>query len=366
MFPPSLPHVFIRWLTLPGDVVYDPFCGRGTTPLEACLQGRIGVGSDASPLAVALTRPKLRMPSAAVVHRRLDELRRTAREHGSSDVPPQIRMLFNRLVLRRLLWLRSALEPRRAVDDFLRAVLLGGLHANANVDGVPRGLTIAMPNTFAMAPGYVRRYMTRHSLKPPRHDPVEFLTRRAERYLGLPESYVRGHAWQADCSRPIRWRHTIPKPKLIFTSPPYLEVIRYGKFNWIKLWLLGKDPRIVDSALFTSRALDRYLEFSHAYLRSLADVIREDGIVALVIGDVEDRNGRKQLAREVAQRAVPGVGLRVLGTITDRIPTEHKVTRIWKEARGQATRTDRILLLGGPRARLPRPIFNPAWDTDLN
>ena len=42
MFPPQVPHVFIHWLTEPGDVVYDPFAGRGTAPLEACRMARVG------------------------------------------------------------------------------------------------------------------------------------------------------------------------------------------------------------------------------------------------------------------------------------------------------------------------------------
>jgi hypothetical protein len=55
MFPPQLPHVFIRWLTEPGDAVYDPFAGRGTVALEAVLSGRRAYASDANPLAVALS-----------------------------------------------------------------------------------------------------------------------------------------------------------------------------------------------------------------------------------------------------------------------------------------------------------------------
>src|SRR4051812_49694223 len=55
MFPPQIAHVFVRWLSGPGDVVYDPFAGRGTVPLEAALLGRRGVGSDANPLAVTLS-----------------------------------------------------------------------------------------------------------------------------------------------------------------------------------------------------------------------------------------------------------------------------------------------------------------------
>ena len=39
-FKPQLPRFFIERLTEPGDVVFDPFMGRGTTLLEAVLLGR--------------------------------------------------------------------------------------------------------------------------------------------------------------------------------------------------------------------------------------------------------------------------------------------------------------------------------------
>ena len=34
--------------------------------------------------------------------------------------------------------------------------------------------------------------------------------------------------------------------KLVLTSPPYLNVMRYGKFNWIRLWLLKESVERVD------------------------------------------------------------------------------------------------------------------------
>src|SRR5688500_8467835 len=45
-FKPQLPRFFIERLTRPGEVVYDPFLGRGTTLLEAALLGRIPYGND--------------------------------------------------------------------------------------------------------------------------------------------------------------------------------------------------------------------------------------------------------------------------------------------------------------------------------
>ncbi|MFA4848174.1 MAG: DNA methyltransferase, partial [Methanoregula sp.] len=39
-FKPQLPRFFINLLTKKGDIVYDPFSGRGTTVIEAGLMGR--------------------------------------------------------------------------------------------------------------------------------------------------------------------------------------------------------------------------------------------------------------------------------------------------------------------------------------
>src|SRR5512143_792286 len=58
-FPAALAHAFVARYSRPGDVVLDPFSGRGTTPLEACVDGRIGVGNDLNPFAHLLTAAKV-------------------------------------------------------------------------------------------------------------------------------------------------------------------------------------------------------------------------------------------------------------------------------------------------------------------
>ena len=59
-FKAQLPEFFINRLTKPGDVVFDPFMGRGTTPVQAALMGRQAFGNDVNPLSVLLARPRLR------------------------------------------------------------------------------------------------------------------------------------------------------------------------------------------------------------------------------------------------------------------------------------------------------------------
>ena len=354
MFPPTLPHYFVQWLTDVGDVVYDPFSGRGTTVLEACLLGRVGLGSDASPLAWVLTSAKAQPADARYLRDRLDELRRDYRRPRTADVPAHIRLLFARRTLEQLLWLRQELQMRRKTDRYLMAVILGVLHANARSDGTPRGLSVAMPNTFSMAPRYVSRYIKAHRLRPPDVDVFDAIENRLD-VLGSPgTTHTAGAAWRQDVTRRIHWPTNVGKAKLVFSSPPYLQVMKYGKLNWLRLWMLGAEPPEVDSKLFASASLTRYLSFMHAALKSLSERVRSDGYACLVIGDVRRGDEQLNLAREVARHSVPGTGFTLLRSISDHLPTEHKVSRIWGQTRGRATKVDRILVLGRPQAsRLP-------------
>ncbi len=353
MFPPAVPHVFVQWLTEPGDVVYDPFCGRGTTCFEACLAGRIGYGSDANPLAWLLTVAKVDPPTRAAVAKRLAQLRFDIEPASLAEEPPSIRLIFDPETLAQLVWLKRELRLTSKVDRFLLAMLAGMLHANANRDGTPRGLSLAMPNTFAMAPGYVSRYVHQHKLIAPRVDVLSKLAERVASRPSAPSSFRRGSAWVQDAASKPRKALRDSPAKLVFTSPPYLEVMKYGKLNWIRLWLLGAAPKVVDSSLFSSASLDKYLAFMTLVLEHCRAAVQDDGYVCLVLGDVRRGDDEVDLAGAVAEVAVPHSGLRVVGTIVDKVPVGHKVSRIWGERRGRAIKTDRILVLRGPHASRP-------------
>ena len=75
MFPPNLPYFFIKNFSKLGDIVFDPFSGRGTTAFEACRMGRVGVGNDLNPLAICLTKSKVNMPKLKNVYKRLADLK---------------------------------------------------------------------------------------------------------------------------------------------------------------------------------------------------------------------------------------------------------------------------------------------------
>lgn len=57
-FSPSFARQIILSFSKPGDLVFDPFMGGGTTLIEACALGRRALGSDINSLAVFLTQTK--------------------------------------------------------------------------------------------------------------------------------------------------------------------------------------------------------------------------------------------------------------------------------------------------------------------
>ena len=88
-FKPQLPAWFITRHTNPGDLVHDPFAGRGTTAIEAALHGRRVATSDINPLSRILTEPRLELPPLAAIRARLDELAPlfSAGKHSPSPQP---------------------------------------------------------------------------------------------------------------------------------------------------------------------------------------------------------------------------------------------------------------------------------------
>ncbi len=89
-FKPQLPEFFIARLTQPGDGVYDPFMGRGTTPVQAALQARRAMGNDINPLSVMLTRPRLAPPSLVEIESACENFRGALAKSSARTCSPSI------------------------------------------------------------------------------------------------------------------------------------------------------------------------------------------------------------------------------------------------------------------------------------
>lgn len=350
-FPPRVPRgVMDRWVG-PRATVLDPFCGSGTTLVEAKLAGRRSIGIDLNPLAVALSRAKLQPARLDDVIDRLISLASGFRgEAEMDDVPEILFPIFHRRTLAQLCYLRRALSDEIREDVFLRGCILGIMHGKHRRDGSTAYLSVDMPNTFSMSPGYVRRFVERNELHQPPIDVFSKLRERASWLLrsgALPDSPT-SDVIHGDAGRLDELVHGIGIGSVgaIATSPPYLGILRYGAFNWIRLWFLGYDQYAIDRLLQTTDSLEVYLSFMASFLTAAGRVLRPGGIAVLVIGDVVEKGQHVPLAQRVWQELSGLVPFEVAELLVDAYDGSTKTTRVWGEERkGRATPKDHVMVL---------------------
>ena len=350
-FPPRTPRRIIQQWVSPRATVLDPFCGSGTTLLEAKLLGRKAVGVDLNPLAVALTNAKLVAVDSSDLASRVSDLAREFRGDSElDDVPEILGPIFHRRPLAQLCYLRRQLSADTPEDVFLRGCVVGIMHGKGRSDGSTAYLSVDMPNTFSMSPTYVRRFVDRNGLQAPAVDVFAKLRERCRWLLRsgpLPQS-PRTRVFFGDATRlpDVLEESGIRTVGAIVTSPPYLGILRYGAFNWIRLWFLGYDQYQIDGVLDGTDSLDVYLSFMASFLKSASQVVRPGGIVALVIGDVVEYGQRVALADRVWEELAGVVPFEAVGITLDAYDQSRKTTRVWGEGRmGRATPLDRVLVL---------------------
>ncbi len=203
--PAALAHDLVARWSRPGDVVLDPFCGRGTVPLQAGLERRVGVGIDRNPLAHLLTSAALDPPSGREALTRLEMLRIHWTETRAGWLAQAAAMaadggaatFFEPGTLAQLLLVRSELRRDRPVDTFLLAALAGVLHGSR-----ASFLTDAMPNAFSMSAGYAARWLARRDAergtRRPARDLFGVLARRITWLLREGRPPMRGIAIAGD------------------------------------------------------------------------------------------------------------------------------------------------------------------------
>ncbi len=403
-FPAALTHAFIARYSRPGDVVLDPFSGRGTTPLQACAEGRIGVGNDLNPFAHLLTAAKVEPATRAQASTRLTQLRlawntasaewvalggRVATAPDAPDalipaagsgaragdgverVPAEVALAFHPRTLAQLLFVRSTLHLDDRTDRFLAAAVTGILHGKS-----ASYLSELMPNTFSMAPRYVRDYAARTEFSSPDRDVFDGVAKKLDRLFRQAPPSIDGIALLGDArdvapraQAALQARGRSDRARLVVTSPPYLRVVKYGYYNWLRTWFLGFDARAIDASLDDAHHREPYLEFLRDVLAGLRPVLADDAVVVLVIGDVETDRGRNirggiGLAERAWEAAAEPEGYRLAGIALDPVAPGRKMTKLWGNEAGRATKTDRILVLGATEAGRRRALAGASLDVD--
>ena len=363
MFPPRLAHYFIQSYSKVGDLVVDPFSGRGTTTQQARVEGRRTISNDLSPLGYVLSAAKADPPTWQEIMKFVLQLERRYQRCAMReiDVAEDIRMLFHDNTLRQLIFLRTDLLKKPMVKWSRQELMLAGavsgiLHGGHRSDGSSMYLSISMPNTFSMPPTYIKNYVRENGLKKIDQDVFDCLRDKLARVYMDSTDGPSGKAFMDDAGRLLTSDSVEPESvNLLLTSPPYLRVVNYGASNWIRLWWLGIDDVSRESGS-GRRSLDSMLDHRHTYIsyrdfmrRTFEGVrrsLRRDGVAVIVIGDVITREGSSyDLASQIWSDLGDESGLQMIDFIEDRLPVHSKVSKIWGETKGQATDRDCILVL---------------------
>lgn len=364
MFPAKVAHYFIQRYSDPGDTVLDPFSGRGTTGLQARVTGRKPVCNDLSPLAYVLSRAKVDPPSWESVNSRLDSIEGaySKTKRHAFDVPKDIRMLYHENTLKQVCFLRAHLLSQQITDwskeDFMLAGALAGImHGSWRKDDTSQYLSISMPNTFSMSPGYVEKFIQENGLRKIDQDVFQRLREKLARLYLDDIDGMDGKAYHNDAPTLLQGRAIKPGTiDLVLTSPPYLKVVNYGTSNWIRLWLLGIDEvgretgtgrKKLNQDLDHRHTFTSYCEFMLNTALGIQRVLKRDGVAVLIVGDVKDpeKDAPLPLAAKVWDAIQARTNLRLLQIVEDNLPVQKKVSRIWGETKGQATSRDCALVL---------------------
>lgn len=297
MFPESFVREQVEAHSSPGDWVFDPFCGRGTTVLESLLCGRKAVGSDINPVAVCVSRAKADRPDLTSVSERLAALetgfvrrRSSALETERQALPPFFRRAFHHATLRELLFLRSELDWRAdATDGFIAALVVGSLHGE--MDRSSAYFSNQMPRTICLKPDYSLRYWRMHGLFPRRRRVFEMLRQKAElRLKDLPEDCGTGVVKESDARRAVSaFTWLKGKVNLVVTSPPYLNVTRYEEDQWLRLWFLGGESRPTYGQVSRDdrhEGIDDYWRFLMESWRGLAPLLSGGARLVIRLGAI--------------------------------------------------------------------------------
>lgn len=297
-FKPQLPRHFIERHTEPGDVVYDPFSGRGTTAVEAALSGRRVVANDVNPLSALLATPRLVPPDLDALAARLAAIPKAAEADGA----PDLSMFFAAQTFGELLGLRHWLLTRRASGgaDALDGWI--GMVATNRLTGHSPGFfsVYSLPPNQAVTAERQQRINARLNQTPEYRDTHALILKKSRQLLrGLTEKQRERLQLAASTARFLTSdARTTPQIEsgsvaLTVTSPPFLDVVDYAGDNWLRGWFNGLDVEGIAARITTPRTVAEWSAVMGTVLIELFRVTRAGGVVAFEVGEV--RKGRIKL-----------------------------------------------------------------------
>jgi hypothetical protein len=298
---------------LPGDTLYDPFCGGGTSLVEGMLDGRETYGSDISPVAIAIANARTRLWTPERITKFRSASRRIAKEaQENEEFPPPF------IVARVKPWY----EPHVALE----------------LEGIRRGIAESDPEVRPALELVLSSILIKVSLRRSDTSP-----QRVERTRPLGTTAILFHKKARELGR--RWEalaadvpEETPQAQLhqisglegdppglvhsILTSPPYPGVYDYLPFQQLRLaWLNWDSPEIWSQEMGSRRAflkspreaLFNWNEDLRTWLTRVPHQLHRNGRAAIVIGDGVMENRVISVLKPLRQEA-KDAGLKIIAS----------------------------------------------------
>jgi hypothetical protein len=345
-FKPQLPRFFIERLTQPGDIVYDPFSGRGTTVIEAGLLGRNVIANDINPLSAILCAPRFFIPTHDDLVQRLEKIPRRCAGNLSLDLS----MFYHPDTLAEIIALREYLLERYAakradeLDAWIRMV------ATNRLTGHSTGFfsVYTLPPNQAVAPHRQEKINRARKQAPPYRDTRAIILKKSHQLTkeltaqdidNLYRAGKRAKFYTSDA----RFTKKIPanRVQLTVTSPPFLDIVQYALDNWLRCWFNGIDEKAIAAKITTAKSVEEWADVMQAVFHELYRITRPGGWVAFEVGEV--RKGKIKLDEHVVPLGV-NAGFACQGILVNEQQFT-KTANIWgvsNNARG--TNTNRVVL----------------------
>ncbi|CEG13610.1 hypothetical protein MSIBF_A4290002 [groundwater metagenome] len=314
-FVPQIPRFLIEKFSKKYDVVLDPFCGSGTTLVEANLLHRNSYGIDVNPIARLVTKVKTKKISMSN-----DELIRITNINNFDDFD-EIRKeckkfeygyLFNGENLMQLLKLRKEIYENYTDDirNFLLVCLLSIVKSCANIDASKVRIVREKKDTINVFEIFKKTvHVNLKKLTSLNTDVfAEVLN------CDYPDSF--GDLNEPENAKKISLEtQTID---LVVTSPPYLNALNYIKIHRIEMALLNekvdeknyigvdKEIEITESSDASKKlmAIEIYFKDMENAISEISRVLKSNGVCGMIIDkDRKIKNVRFKFANELIERA---------------------------------------------------------------
>lgn len=292
-FKPQLPKFFIDRLTEPGDRVYDPFMGRGTTLIESALLGRVPVGCDVNPLSVLLCGPRLSPPELEDIRARLSTIPKKPKKKPRKD----LLAFYHPDTLDEICALREYLLKRESdgkldnVDGWIRMV------ATNRLTGHSTGFfsVYTLPPNQAVTIQSQLKINAKRDQVPPKRDVSAIIEKKSRTLLSRLFPLINQSLWECGAKAHLVTSQCDKTPKiksgsvqLVVTSPPFLDIVNYKGDNWLRCWFNGIDPDSVE--IWHLKKPEEWQAAMTKVFKELKRVLKKGGFVAFEVGEV--RNGK--------------------------------------------------------------------------